>query len=84
MTTVGIIDSIVPSVLRVQSFGDPSSGSMVTELPTSRMDDDDDVEEEAHNDGMVVVSWELARMAVVAVFSFGAATLRLISDSFKY
>lgn len=75
---------MVPSVLRVQSFGDPSSGSMVTVLPTSRMDDDDDdVEEEAHEDGMVVVNWELAR-TVEAVFSFGAATLRLISCSFKY
>lgn len=69
MTTVGTIDSIVPSVLllvRVHSFGDPCSGIIV---PTSRIEADP-VTRVAE-----LVDWELARTVVV---SFGAATLRLI------
>lgn len=64
-TVVGIMDNIVPSVLRVQSFGD-SSGIIVTEFSTSRISGEEEEDE-----------CEFARMVVVV--SFGAATLRLIS-----
>lgn len=63
LTVVGIMDNIVPSVLRVQSFGD-SNGIMVTVLSTSRISGGDEEEDD---------ECEFARMVV---FSLGTATLR--------
>lgn len=76
-TTVGIIESIVPSVLMVQSLGEPepSNGIMVTVLPTSSR--------AAVDCALpvivvvaVVVDWELTRTVGI---SLREATLRQIS-----
>lgn len=69
-------DSIVPSVLRVQSFGEPTEPSSGITVTVCRLLSSSSDEEEESVPVPIPIPAPVARTVVV---SLGAATLRLIS-----